>query len=402
MNNGKDGKMIFEVAKWEFHRWFKLKDQIITLLVSAVLSLLFFGGKALLEKFEAGKTELVVINGHVLPFTLSNESKINLIKKEKKDFDSQKQLLASKEIDGILLFHNIDDIEVTVNREPVWFGELQLALTRARRELKLKDLSISALELEQVFQQAPIKINYTSGPSTKTTVGEKVVAGIFIVLMLVGIFIGFAYQFVAITGEKQQKITEVIVSAISPQKWIDGKILGISILSLVLLITYSLSTVVFVIISSFFGSGWSIPLVITNPLLVAVLFFLSLGGFFFWNTFFSAIASTINDPNTSARGSLMMIPCIPIAIAFIALGNPDSLTMKILSLFPLTSSPVLSVRLVLTKVSTIEILLSFLFLILSIWALRIAAGKIFSTSILMYGKEPSWKEIFKWLKVSGN
>ena len=22
MNNGKDGKMIFEVAKWEFHRWF--------------------------------------------------------------------------------------------------------------------------------------------------------------------------------------------------------------------------------------------------------------------------------------------------------------------------------------------------------------------------------------------
>lgn len=402
MNNGKSSKikLTLEVAKWEFNRWFKLKDQIITLLISALISLLIFGGKALIEKFSDDKVELVIINNDVLPIKLSNESKIKLIKKEFTEIDEQKKLLAEKEISGILILNDIDNIELTVNKQPAWLGELQEALTSARQQIRLEQSNISPEQLKNIFQQAQIKMNYTETKREGSSAGEKVSAGIFIGLMLLGIFFGLSYQFVAITGEKQLRITEVIASAISPKTWIDGKILGLSLLSLVLLVTSALSTVVFIIVSSMFGSGWSIPLSITNPLLIVVLFILSLSGFLLWNTFFSAIAATINDPNTSARSSLMMVPVIPVAIAFYALGNPDSLVMKILSLFPLTSSPVLSARLVLTDVPFIEILLSLVLLIISIWYLRKAAGKIFSLSILMYGKEPSWKEISRWFRES--
>ena len=62
-----------------------------------------------------------------------------------------------------------------------------------------------------------------------------------------------------------------------------------------------------------------------------------------------------------------MVPAIPVAIAFFALGNPDSIAMKILSLFPLTSPPVISARMVLTDVSFIEIVLSLFLLVLSTW-----------------------------------
>ncbi|MDP3151013.1 MAG: ABC transporter permease, partial [Ignavibacteria bacterium] len=393
MNSGRSSKikLTLEVTKWEFNRWFKLKDQIITLLISALISLLIFGGKALIEKFSDDKVELVVINSDVLPIKLSNESKIKLIKKEFTETDEQKKLLARKKIGGILILNDIDNIELTVNNEPAWLGELQKALTSARQQIKLKQSNISQEQLTNIFQQAQIKMNYTETKREESSTGEKVSAGIFIGLMLLGVFFGLSYQFVAITGEKQLRITEVIASAISPKTWIDGKILGISLLSIVLLITSALSTVVFIMVSSMFGSGWSIPLSLTNPLLIIVLFILSISGFLLWNTFFSAIAATINDPNTSARSSLMMVPVIPVAIAFYAIGNPDSLVMKILSLFPLTSSPVLSARLVLTDVPFIEILLSLILLIISIWYLRKAAGKIFSLSILMYGKEPSWK-----------
>ena len=402
MNNGKSSKikLTLEVAKWEFNRWFKLKDQIITLLISALISLLIFGGKAFIEKFSDDKVELVIINSDVLPIKLSNESKIKLIKKEFTEADEQKKLLAEKEIGGILILNDIDNIELTVNKEPAWLGELQKALTSARQQIILKKSNISQEQLKNIFQQAQIKMNYTETKREESSTGEKVSAGIFIGLMLLGVFFGLSYQFVAITGEKQLRITEVIASAISPKTWIDGKILGISLLSIVLLVTSALSTVVFIMVSSMFGSGWSIPLSITNPLLIVVLFILSISGFLLWNTFFSAIAATINDPNTSARSSLMMVPVIPVAIAFYAIGNPDSLVMKILSLFPLTSSPVLSARLVLTDVPFIEILLSLILLIISIWYLRKAAGKIFSLSILMYGKEPSWKEISKWFRES--
>lgn len=398
--NDKNIKLVYEVAKWEFNRWFKLKDQIITLLISAFISLLIFGGKALIEKLSDDKVELVIINSDVLPIKLSNESKIKLLKKEFTEIDEQKKLLAEKEIRGILILNDIDNIELTVNKEPVWLGELQEVLTSARQQIKLKQSNISPDELKIIFQQAQIRMNYTETKRERSSAGEKVSAGIFIGLMLLGIFFGLSYQFVAITGEKQLRITEVIASAISPKTWIDGKILGLSLLSLVLLVTSALSTVVFIIVSSLFGSGWYIPFSMTNPLLIVKLFILSVSGFLLWNTFFSAIAATINDPNTSARSSLMMVPVVPVTIAFFAIGNPDSLAMKILSLFPLTSSPVLSARLVLTDIPFIEILLSLVLLIISIWYLRKAAGKIFSLSILMYGKEPSWKEISRWFKES--
>jgi ABC-2 type transport system permease protein len=402
MNKGKSSKikLTLEVAKWEFNRWFKLKDQIFTLLISAFISLLIFGGKALIEKFSDNKVELVIINSDVLPIKLSYESKIKLIKKEFTEIEEQKKLLAEKEISGILILNDIDNIELTVNKEPTWLGELQKALTSARQQIKLKQSNISQDQLKNIFQQAQIKMIYTEAKREESSAGEKVSAGIFIGLMLLGIFFGLSYQFVAITGEKQLRITEVIASAISPKTWIDGKILGISLLSLVLLLTSALSTVVFIIVSSILGSGWSIPISITNPLLIVVLFILSFSGFLLWNTFFSAIAATISDPNTSARSSLMMVPFIPVAIAFYTLGNPDSLVMKILSLFPLTSSPVLSARLVLTDVPFVEILLSLVLLIISIWYLWKAAEKIFSLSILMYGKEPSWKEISRWFRES--
>jgi ABC-2 type transport system permease protein len=398
--NDKNIKLVYEVAKWEFNRWFKLKDQIITLLISAFISLLIFGGKALIEIFSDDKVELVIINSDVLPIKLSNESKIKLIKKEFTEIGEQKKLLAEKEISGILILNDIDNIELTVNKEPVWLGELQEGLTSARQQIKLKQSNISPEELKNIFQQAQIKMNYTDTKRERSSAGEKVSAGIFIGLMLLGIFFGLSYQFVAITGEKQLRITEVIASAISPKTWIDGKILGLSLLSLVLLVTSALSTVVFIIVSSLFGSGWYIPFSITNPLLIVKLFILSISGFLLWNTFFSAIAATINDPNTSARSSLMMVPVVPVTIAFFAIGNPDSMVMKILSLFPLTSSPVLSARLVLTDVPFTEILLSLVLLIISIWYLRKAAGNIFSLSILLYGKEPSWKEISRWFKES--
>ena len=56
-------------------------------------------------------------------------------------------------------------------------------------------------------------------------------AGLLVGLMMLGVFTGIAYQFIVITGEKQLRVTEQVVSAITPQMWIDGKILGISLLA---------------------------------------------------------------------------------------------------------------------------------------------------------------------------
>lgn len=391
-------KMTFEVAKWEFGRWFKIKEQIYTLLFGTLLSLLIFGGSALLEKIGSNEKNISVVNNAYIEFKLNPGSDIKLSRVKSTDIEMQKKLLNEKEIDGILIIDSIDDIKLIVDKEPGWIGEIQDALNAVRQKIKITHANIPGELLNDIFQPAVIKTIFTGDAKAKSTSGEKILAGVFIGLMLLGIFFGLAYQFVAITGEKQLRITEVIVSAITPQMWIDGKIIGITLLSIVLLITYSVSSVLFVLISTLFGSGWSIPISAGDPFLILVLIIFSMTGFLFWNTFFSAVAATINDPNTSARGSLIALPVIPIAIAFFAFGNPESILMKALSIFPPTSAPVLCARMVLTEVSIIEIFVALILLILSIWYMRKGAGKIFSLSILMYGKEPSWKEISRWLK----
>jgi ABC-2 type transport system permease protein len=402
IKNDKNIKLVFEVAKWEFLRWFKMKEQFITIIIGSLISLLIFGGQSLLTKISSEQTDLALINYSRINLSIDEGTNIKLTENKISQLDSLKSLLLENKIDGILLITDIDNSELIVNKEPPWLNTIQELITRERQKIKIEEANISAEELQDIFKQSKVTLKYTEQQIESSSTGEKIAAGVFIGLMLVGIFLGLAYQFVAITGEKQLRITEVIVSAISCQTWIDGKILGLSFLSMAILITYSITSILFVFISGLFGSGWLIPISISDPLLLAGLFTFSLAGFFFWNTFFSAIAATINDPNTSARGSLMMVPLIPIAIAFFALGSPDSTAMKFLSLFPLTSTPVISARMVLTEVSIIEILLSLLLLLIFTWYLRIIAGRIFALSILMYGKEPTWKEIYRWFGESRN
>lgn len=400
MSNRKHSSLylVSEVARWEFRRWFKLNEQVITFLVGIVLSILIFGGKTIADKFSNKEIKVAVINSSILPVNVNQETKIKLLIKDHKELQKQLTLLEQNKIEGILIIKSIDSSELIVNKEPGWLKHIQNALNLSRQQIKLKESNISAEILNDIFKGSEIKLSLTETPKGKSTVGEKIAAGVLIGLMFAGVFLGLAYQFVAITGEKQLRITEVIISAISPQTWIDGKILGISLLSMALLVTYSLSGLAFIAISSIFGSGWSVPIVLANPFLLITLLLFAICGFLFWNTFFSAVAATINDPNTSARGSLIMLPGIPAVTAFFALGNPDSITMKVLSIFPLTSAPVISARLVLTDVPLIEIASSLILLVLSTWYLRIAAGRIFALSVLMYGKEPSLKEISKWIK----
>ena len=119
-----------------------------------------------------------------------------------------------------------------------------------------------------------------------------------------------------------------------------------------------------------------------------------------WNTFFGLIAATIDDPNTSSRGSLMLLPAVPLAFAFLGLAQPDTLLMRVLSILPPTSPIILPLRLVLTEVAWWEVALALALLAVTIWLLRRAAGKVFALGILMYGKEPSWSETIWWIRAT--
>jgi ABC-2 type transport system permease protein len=199
-----------------------------------------------------------------------------------------------------------------------------------------------------------------------------------------------------ITSEKQQRVTEQIVSAIRPQVWIDGKLIGITgaaIGSLGFLFATS-----FICLLAAWVMGWqvSLPDSLQKWELFPLLFLFYLGGVLFWNCFYAGVASIIYDPNTSSRTSLLFLPILPMVAAALVAAQPDGAMMQTLAYLPGASSAAMPMRLVLGEVAAYEVCLSLIFMILGIAALRILAERVFAAGIMLYGKEPTWLDIAKW------
>lgn len=45
-----------------------------------------------------------------------------------------------------------------------------------------------------------------------------------------------------------------------------------------------------------------------------------------------------------------------------------------------------------------EVGLAVVLLVAAVWAMSRVAGRVFRTGMLMYGKEPSWGEVRRWIR----
>jgi ABC-2 type transport system permease protein len=139
----------------------------------------------------------------------------------------------------------------------------------------------------------------------------------------------------------------------------------------------------------------ALPAAAGDPFFLAALVAFSTLGFLLWFTFFAAIAATVDDPNNSSRGGWMLFPLLPLGLAFAVIRDPDAPLARVLGLLPPTAPTVMPVRMLLGEVPLFELLLALAGLVGAIGLLRRAAGRIFELGMLMYGKEPSWREIWR-------
>lgn len=388
-------KSTWNVTRWEFNRFFKWKDMI-----KGLLFFLFFGFIGGVTASWLTSDSISIPNVAVTDYSVFSPSDFET---EEIAFFDHTQTAAEElaikmeagEVDAILTIHSPDEATIRMPNDRAWLMNLRQILQDLRLEQKLQQFEIdrgvySALEEEVVLNR-----EFDSG--SESSVADKVVAGIAIFLVLMAVFMGFAYQFTAITGEKQQRITEQVISAIDPQTWIDGKILGITGIGLVYVVFYGgLSLIGALLLVQFTGAPFGSAISLINPLFVIIFLILSLLGVLMWNSFLAGVAATIDDPNSSERSAFMFLPMLPVFFAFFALVNPDGTAITTLGIFPLTSFAVLPARMVLTQVAWWEPLLAIALLAATAWLFRIIAAKIFATGMMMYGKEPSIKEMARW------
>lgn len=82
---------------------------------------------------------------------------------------------------------------------------------------------------------------------------------------------------------------------------------------------------------------------------------------------------------------------------FTVMNNPHGTVATVFSMIPLTSPIVMLMRIPF-GVPMWEIAVSVAILFATFFAVVWFAAKIYRVGILMYGKKPTYKEMFKWLK----
>jgi ABC-2 type transport system permease protein len=139
-----------------------------------------------------------------------------------------------------------------------------------------------------------------------------------------------------------------------------------------------------------------------NPVLLMYFFVFFILGFLMYSSIFAAIGAAVDSEQDSQQ--FMTPVMLPILIGYMLNFRiaevPDSTFATIVSLFPLTSPINMMTRLLVSNVPFWEVLLSIVLLIASVAGMMLLSAKIYRTGILMYGKKPSFKEIFKWIRQS--
>ncbi len=394
-------KLTLDVARWEFTRFYKIKNELISVALMVGVAAIAFVAMFFSLQIESKKPEIVLVNKDVLNIDSTMYDNFTVHYADYTDIDKWKTRVDNGHVAGLVIIETVDRGEIYIRTKRPWTRQLEKLLTGYRHQSVVSLSAIPPETIEYLLQPFTLDAVYHDEQTRKERGTEQAFAIGFIVLMIVAILIGFGYQFAAITGEKQQRITELIVSAISPQTWIDGKILGVTAICLVTIIFYgTLALALSLPFAQYFGPGILESIAHMNVLKFLAFLLLSLLGLLLWNSFFTAVAATINDPSTSMRGAFMMLPLLSVIFAPGAIRHPDSTFIAFLGVFPGTSSTVLPARMVLTNVQVWEFFLAVLLLIGAIWLFRKAAAKIFSFGMLMYGKEPGLREMWRWVKES--
>lgn len=387
-------RSVAEVARWEFRRYLKPKQQVVGALVTLAMML---GGGLLgrLADDESSAVELAVVGGERLD--LPDElGEFRIERHSTAELERLRHEVEERERDAVLLILGDAGGELVVRQAPAWRDDLarELSALAVRRRLES-----SGLEVEQLAAiQAPFQLAVDE-TAPRAGRGERIAAFVALGLTLLGLFTGMSYIFISVTGEKQNRLSEQVLSAVAPQAWIDGKILGLSGVSIVSVLSLVLSGLAFLALSRLFWT-WSIPLPTTvqrPDLLLAALGFIFLG-FIFWFAFFSAVAAMISDPHTSSRNQLMFLPMLMFVPAFMAASQPDAAWIRVLSIVPPTSAGVMPARLLVAELPWWEPMLAAALLFAAIGVIRRMAGTVFRLGMLMYGKEPSWAEVRRWLR----
>ena len=367
------------------------------------------------KKGEYKYLDLSLIDLKFLKDSITNESYEGLlyIPKEKntKDFESKIQFISNNS-PSISFIENVQDI-----------------IAKKLTKTNLENAHLDTLAIKNAESKVNISLAKASGEESVKGLNEiKIgIGGAFGYLIMMFIIIYGNMVMRSVIEEKTNRIVEIIISSVKPFQLMMGKIIGTSLAGLLQFLIWAIIGMSLMFAASvFFGVNvgptarispelmqsaqqefagtaqmyikelWNLP--IASILGGFVIYFI--GGYFLYSSFYAAIGAAVDNQTDSQQFLLPIIMPLMLSVYigfFTVINDPHGTIAVIFSMIPLTSPIVMLMRIPF-GVPLWQIAISVTLLFGTFFSVVWFAAKIYRVGILMYGKKPTWSELYKWLK----
>ena len=211
-------------------------------------------------------------------------------------------------------------------------------------------------------------------------------------IFLVAVFATSGYLLQAVVEEKENRTMEMIVTTISPNKLMAGKVLGIIGVGWTQLFVWFGMVILLFLLGSFFTD---LPAWITSTKsYLALIPFLFVPSFIMLAALMVAVGATLTDVQEAQQvTSLFTLPLfIPFWFALILINQPNGPIAVGLSFFPLTAPITLAIRTGFAPIPAWQIVLSIFMLIFFALVAVWFAGRAFRLGMLRYGQRVHWRD----------
>ena len=427
------------IIKREFIAKVRNKSFIVMTFLSP---LLFVGIGVFVGYLSNMKADLKTIAVHDESGKFSNDFKDN---KEYKylnlsnvDLKILKDSIVKKSYQGLLVIPKTENDSLLQNEIQYisedspnmnFIDNVQNIIGKKLTQENFKRIGLDTLKINKAKAVVSIKIKKPNGDTTLEGLNllKTIIGGAFGYLIMMFIILYGNMVMRSVIEEKTSRIIEVIISSVKPFQLMMGKIIGTSMAGVLQFLIWAiLGLSAMFILSAIFGIhvgtssevqsqimqsqqhnfASNIVIIIKEikdlPIATILISFIVyfIGGYFLYSSFYASIGAAVDNETDSQQFLLPIIMPLILGVYigfFTVMNDPNGTIATVFSMIPLTSPIVMMMRIPF-GVPWWQIAISVTLLFGTFLGVVWFASKIYRIGILMYGKKPTWKELYKWLK----
>jgi len=401
---------ILRVIKHEFIGLVKQKGYIIISLLFPLLSFAAIGGYQIFQNITAEEEDEIPTVGYVDQIggfvDTSQTAEIDLIQYSTPE-DATVALIAEDIVEYFVItpdYISTGQIDrFTLKRELEMSGTVRYEIRNFLLYNLFKDRFEDDL-LERTVNPAwfnSTRLEKTGEVSTEQggIVSVFLVPYIFMMLFWIAVLSAAFTLIEGLGDEKENRVMEILLSSVSAKQLMLGKIIGLGAAGFLQIVFWFVTAFIVAGMASTTVGGMFASLEIPGRLIGFGLCYFVLG-YLLFAVVFSCIGAIVPTYRDGQQLSFFFImpAAIPLILISFMVENTDHALTTFLTLFPVTAPMSSIIRLAVGEIPVWQIVLSMLLLIISIIALFLIGTKIFRTYLLMYGKRPAFRDIFRSLR----